>query len=226
MIWWCYAISALWSLWVEAKLLLTSHQQLLLSVFSVIPFRVFLSLNCLCLTFDSFLSDVVVVFSHSSPCHDHGDHSRWPSAPWLHHCPPHLHHSLPPSQCALLVERCLSMLLPLTKTALDCLSFNWLLQATMCLLCGYLMGKKQEAVKVGDMNFTASCVLCVSTNTCFYYSLNEKAIVQICGYYCIKHRTITLDYTWSGRLWPDRQKPQHWRTTVFVVKRFYHCWIQ
>lgn len=29
-------------------------------------------------------------FSHSSPCHDHGDHSRWPSAPWLHLIP--LHH--------------------------------------------------------------------------------------------------------------------------------------
>lgn len=52
--------------------------------------------NCFCLTFDSFLSDVVVVFSNSSPCHDHGDHSRWPSAPWLNHSPLHLHYSLPP----------------------------------------------------------------------------------------------------------------------------------
>lgn len=54
----------------------------------------FLSLaNHLCLTLYSwlFFSDVVVVYSHSSPCHGHGDHSRWPSAAWLNHPPPRLH---------------------------------------------------------------------------------------------------------------------------------------
>lgn len=51
----------------------------------------FLSLaNHLCFILDSF-SDVVVVCSHSSPCHGHGDHSRWPSEAWLNHPPPRLH---------------------------------------------------------------------------------------------------------------------------------------
>lgn len=67
---------------------------------SVLPLWVPLSfLNCFCLTFDSFLPDVVVACSHSSPCHDHGD-SRWPSAAWLNHSS-RRHHSLPPPHSVL-----------------------------------------------------------------------------------------------------------------------------
>lgn len=36
--------------------------------------------------------DVTLVFSRSSPCHDHGDHSRWPSASWFNHIFLHHHH--------------------------------------------------------------------------------------------------------------------------------------
>lgn len=78
-------------------------------------------------TFDSFLSGVVVVFSHSSPCHDHGDHSRWPFAPWLCHTSSS---SSFPSQCALLLERCLHMSLTNTPScgitrSQYCTSFMW-----------------------------------------------------------------------------------------------------
>lgn len=194
----------------------SSTTESVFSVFLVFPLWVFLSLNCFFLTFDSFLSDVIVVFSHSSPCHDHGDHSRWPSAPWLHYCPPHhLHRTVPPSQCALLVERCLCMLLPLTNTALYCMSFNWLHQATVCLLCGHLGKKTKGQWKLRSCEFhTVSCELCISTNICFHFSLNKKALNKF--QHIIVQNTGPLDYALSSRLWPDRRKPQQWRTTVFV----------
>ncbi len=83
--------------------------------------------DCFYLTFDSFLSDVVVVFSNSSPCHDHGDHSRWPSAPWLNHSPLHLHYSLLPlTVCSPGGEVYVSL------SSTDITSYKFLFGFTMC----------------------------------------------------------------------------------------------
>lgn len=80
------------------------------------------------LTFSSFLSDMVVVSSRSSPCHDHGDHSRWPSAPWPHHYPPpppHLHRALPPLKvCSPDGEMFVCVLLSFSCVASYCNSFS------------------------------------------------------------------------------------------------------